>query len=135
MTDLLTLDHHNGKAVSNVVAGDTSSTIIFEDGGRIDVPGGISADIIGQVLLSVDATDPPTLVFGYTQAGQEPPTVTTAEIPVPQEDSMSAEEPKPNGDEEPAAEPGAEPAEEPAADDGEPDAATPEEDPEEASAD
>jgi len=128
-----TLDHHTGKPVTNVVAGDDHSTIIFEDDSTINVPGPISSDVIGQILLLVEGDNPPTLVFGYPQA-EDSTIVRTAEIPVPIDpvtmqlreggEKMSAtEEPngEPGAEEEPAAEPGAEPAaepaEEPAADD------------------
>jgi hypothetical protein len=79
--EMSTLDHHTGKPVKNIVAGDEVSTIIFEDGATIDVPGQISQDFIGQILLTVEGDNPPTLVFGYTQG--EEPAVRTAEIPVP----------------------------------------------------
>ena len=101
-----TLDHNTGKPVKNVIPGDDHSTIIFEDDAVINVPGQISSEIVGQVLLTVEGDNPPTLVFGYSQA--EGTAVATAEIPVPQEVQMSTEEPKPEGEEEAQAEEGAE---------------------------
>jgi hypothetical protein len=77
----MALDHNTGKPVKNVVPGEDTSTIIFEDDSTIDVPGKISADFIGQVLLTVEGDNPPTLVFGFTQGDE--PAVRTAEIPVP----------------------------------------------------
>jgi hypothetical protein len=91
-----TLDHHVGKPVENVVPGDIHSTIIFEDGSTIDVPGAISSDIIGQALLTVEGDNPPTLVFGFTQAEQ--PAVRTAEIPVPPVDPDSGDQPQEGAD-------------------------------------
>lgn len=76
----MSFDHHNGKQVKSVEAGDKESTITFETGDVIIVPGVVSPSVIGQALLLVE---PGQLVFGRTQA--QGPAIRQTEIEIPDE--------------------------------------------------
>ena len=73
-------DHHNGKTVKSVEPGENETTITFETGDVIRVPGEVSSSVVGQALLLVE---PGQLVFGAPQASG--PAIRQTEIPVPEE--------------------------------------------------
>ena len=79
-------DHHNGKTVKSVQPGDNESTITFETGESITVPGTVSSSVVGQALLLVE---PGQLVFGRPQA--QGPAIRQMEVEIPEEEPVKVE--------------------------------------------